>query len=202
VFDRGYASANWLAILGSYRARLVIRWIGKHVFLTLAGEEKKLWEIGRGKKYRAHKEIWDTSTGEKMPVDLWWTALGHPQSGQPLFLVKARVKKGIMYLITNEPVQTEAQAWDTFFSYRRRWQIEMSFRYAKCELALECPRLWSLEARLKLLGMVLLVYAFLLSLLDPLHQELIPSPLALSSGILNGFRKIGDDSYTFLREKR
>jgi hypothetical protein len=59
VFDRGYASANWLAILGSYRARFVIRWIGKHVFLTLAGEEKKLWEIGRGKKYRAHKEIWE-----------------------------------------------------------------------------------------------------------------------------------------------
>lgn len=119
VFDRGYASANWLAILGSYRARFVIRWIGKHVFLSLAGEEKKLWEIGRGKKYRAHKEIWDTNTGEKMPVDLWWTALGHPQSGQPLFLVKARVKKGVMYLITNETVKTEVQAWDIFFSRAR-----------------------------------------------------------------------------------
>jgi hypothetical protein len=172
VFDRGYASANWLTILGKYRARFVIRWIGKHLFWTLAGEEKKLWEIGRGKKYRAHKVVWDTTTGEKMPVDLWWTALRHPQSRQPLFLVKARVKKGVMYLITNDLVQTEAQAWDIFFSYRRRWQIETSFRYAKCELALECPRLWSLEARLKLLGMVMLVYAFLLSLLDPLHQEL------------------------------
>jgi hypothetical protein len=172
VFDRGYASANWLTILGKYRARFVIRWIGKHLFWTLAGEEKKLWEIGRGKKYLAHKVVWDTKTGEKMPVDLWWTALRHPQSRQPLFLVKARVKKGVMYLITNDPVQMEAQAWDIFFSYRRRWQIETSFRYAKCELALECPRLWSLEARLKLLGMVMLVYAFLLSLLDPLHQEL------------------------------
>jgi hypothetical protein len=177
VFDRGYASANWLTILGKYRARFVIRWIGKHVFLTLAGEEKKLWEIGRGKKYRAHKEIWDTTTGEKMPVDLWWTALRHPHAGQPLFLVKARVKKGVMYLITNDPVETEAQAWDIFFSYRRRWQIETSFRYAKCELALECPRLWSLEARLKLLGMVMLVYAFLLFLLDPLHRELIQAVL-------------------------
>ena len=64
-----------------------------------------------------------------------------------------------------------------FFSYRRRWQIETSFRYAKCELALECPRLWSLEARLKLLGMVMLVYAFLLSLLDPIHQKLIQALL-------------------------
>jgi predicted nuclease of restriction endonuclease-like RecB superfamily len=107
------------------------------VFLTLAGEKKKLWEIGRGKKYRAHKEIWDMNTGEKMPVDLWWTALRHLRSEQLLFLVKARVKKEVMYLITNDLVQTEAQAWDIFFTYRRRWQIETSFRYAKCKLALE-----------------------------------------------------------------
>jgi len=43
-----------------------------------------------GKKYRAHKEIWDTTTGEKTPADLWWTTLRHLQSGQSLFLVKAR----------------------------------------------------------------------------------------------------------------
>lgn len=55
---------------------------------------------------------------------------------------------------------------------RERWLIETSFRYGKCELALECPRLWSLEARLKLLGMVMLIYAFMLSLLDPAHAEL------------------------------
>ncbi|GCE31913.1 hypothetical protein KDA_73970 [Dictyobacter alpinus] len=81
------------------------------------------------------------------------------------------------HVITNEPVYTEAQAWEIFFSYRRRWQIELSFRYAKCELALKCPRLWSLEARLKLLGMVMLVYAFLLSLLDPKHHELVQALL-------------------------
>lgn len=82
-----------------------------------------------------------------------------------------------MYLITNEPVRTESHAWDVFFAYRRRWQIETAFRYAKCELALECPRLWSLEARLKLLGMVMLVYVFLLSLLDPVHHELVQALL-------------------------
>jgi hypothetical protein len=91
-------------------------------------------------------------TGEKMPCDLWWTAVRHPSSAEPLYLVRARVKKGVMYLITNDPVKTEEQAWEVFFSYRRRWQIELSFRYATCELALECPRFWSLEARLKLRG--------------------------------------------------
>jgi len=177
VFDRGYASGPWLQILEKYRVRFVIRWIKTHLFLTAAGEEKKLWQIGQGKKYLAHKEIRDPMSGEKMACDLWWTAVRHPSSGEQLYLVKARVKQGVMYLITNDPVKTEAQAWEVFFTYRRRWQIELSFRYAKCELALECPRLWSLEARLKLLGMVMLVYAFLLSLLDPLHHELVEALL-------------------------
>jgi Transposase DDE domain len=177
VFDRGYASGKWLATLSKYRVRFVIRWVKNHIFVTTTGEEKKLWQSGQGKKYLAHKEIRDPMTGEKMPCDLWWTALRHPSSGELLYLVRARVKKGIMYLITNDPVKIEEQAWEVFFTYRRRWQIESFFRYNKCEFALECPRLWSLEARLKLLGMVMLVYAFLLSLLDPAHHGLIQALL-------------------------
>jgi hypothetical protein len=179
VFDRGYASAYWLQVLSTYRVRFVIRWVKKHLFVTTWGEEKNLWQIGQGKKDLAHKEIRDSSTGEKMACDLWWTAVRHPGTEQHLYLVKARVKKGIMYLLPNDPVKTEEQAWEVFFTYRRRWQMETSFRYAKCELSLECPRLWSLEARLKLLGMVVLVYAFLLSLLDPVHHELIKALLRL-----------------------
>lgn len=41
----------------------------------------------------------------------------------------------------------------------------MSFRFQKSELALESPRLWNWERRLKLLLMVTLAYAFLLALL-------------------------------------
>ena len=91
--------------------------------------------------------------------------------------MKAQVKKGVMSLIPNDPVSAEAQAWEVFFPSRRRWQIETRCRSATCELALECPRLWSLEARLQLLGMVMLVYAFLLSLRDPVHHELVQALL-------------------------
>src|SRR5258708_39109832 len=62
VFDRGYASGSWLQVLAKYRARFVIRWIKTHLFLTAAGEEKKLWQIGQGKKYLAHKELRDPMT--------------------------------------------------------------------------------------------------------------------------------------------
>jgi len=48
---------------------------------------------------------------------VWWTALRHPSSEELLYLVKARVKKGVMYVITNDPVTNEAQAWEVFFTY-------------------------------------------------------------------------------------
>ena len=48
----------------------------------------------------------------------------------------------------------------------------MAYRYAKSELALESPRLWFWHNRLKLLLMATLVYAFLLSLLDPALEPL------------------------------
>ena len=54
-------------------------------------------------------------------------------------------------------------------AYARRWQIEMAFRLGKSELAMESPRLWSWERRVKLLLLLLMVtlaYAFLLSLLE------------------------------------
>jgi hypothetical protein len=89
------------------------------------------------------------------------------------------VKKKVWYLITNETVKSEEQAWEIVFAYRRRWQIETSFRYGKCELAMESPRVWAFENRLKLLSIVTIVYTFLLYLLEPVYQELIQSVLRL-----------------------
>ncbi|OLE56601.1 MAG: hypothetical protein AUG74_18895 [Bacteroidetes bacterium 13_1_20CM_4_60_6] len=179
IFDRGYASGPWLGVLQSLRTKFVIRWKKGHVFFDEKGEEKKLWQIGLGKKYRAHKEIRDPHTGEKMPCDIWWAPVWHAAYTYQLYLVKVRVKKKVWYLITNEPVKKEEQAWEIVFAYRRRWQIETSFRYGKSELAMESPRLWSFDNRLKLLGIVSLVYAFLLHLLDPTEKQLVSSLLRL-----------------------
>ena len=179
VFDRGYASGPWIQLLQTLKVKFVIRWIKKHKFFDSNGVEKKLWEIGRGKKYLAHKEIFDVPTGQKRPCDIWWTQVWHASYAYPLFCVKVRVKKKIWYLITNEPVKTEAQAWEIVFTYKRRWQIETSFRYGKCELAMESPRLWAFENRLKLLSIVTLVYAFLLHLLEPLYRDRVQSVLRL-----------------------
>ena len=139
LFDRGYASGPWLQVLQALKARFVIRWKKGHFFLNAKGEEKKLWQIGQGKRYLAHQEIRDVHTGEKMPCDIWWAPVWHAAYTYQLYVVKVRVKKKIWYLITNEPIRTEDQAWEIVFAYRRRWQIETSFRYGKSELAMESP---------------------------------------------------------------
>ncbi len=127
VFDRGSASGPWLEVLARFGVRFLIRWIKKHVFYDQEGREKKLWEIGRGKPSLAHQLIRESSSGLKLACDLWWAPVRHPKYPHPLYLVKARVKGHICDLITTERGQTEEQAWEIFFAYKRRWQIETSF---------------------------------------------------------------------------
>src|SRR5919106_3465846 len=86
---------------------------------------------------------------------------------RPLFLVVSRPGAGRKpwYLLTSEPVHTSEQAWNIVFAYARRWQIEMSLRFTKSEMAFESPRLQAWESRMKFLLIASLAYAFLLSLL-------------------------------------
>ena len=50
----------------------------------------------------------------------------------------------------------------------RRWQVEMSLRFTKAEMAFKSPRLIKWESRLKFLLIASLAYAFLLYLLPNL----------------------------------
>lgn len=98
----------------------------------------------------------------------------HPGYAAPLWLVVARPGGGKepWYLVTNTPVTSLEERWRIIFAYARRWQIELAFRYNKCELAIESPRLWKWDNRIKLLLMVTLAYVFLLSLLHPLLEAM------------------------------
>jgi hypothetical protein len=90
-----------------------------------------------------------------------------PDDDRPLFLVVSRPGYGRKpwCLITTEPVYNAELAWQIIFAYARRWQIEMSLRFTKSEMAFEAPRLLKWKSRLKFLLIASLAYAFLLSLL-------------------------------------
>jgi hypothetical protein len=92
---------------------------------------------------------------------------------QQLWLVIARRKGGLpWYLLTNEPITSAEDAWGIMFAYARRWQIELTWRENKSELAFQSPRLWHWEPREKLLLLASLAYAFLLTLLSPFYESL------------------------------
>ena len=70
-----------------------------------------------------------------------------------------------MYLLTSITIDNLSVAWEMCYSYMHRWEVEQSFRFGKSELAMESPRLWFWQNRLKLMAIVTLVYDFLLKLI-------------------------------------
>lgn len=170
VFDRGFAGAAWLEVLFDYWLYFLMRWPGGYKLVDEEGRERKAWEIVKGKRSLDHRLLWDSHQRVHRKTGIVAAQVHHPLYPQhPLWLVVSRPGKGRTpwYLLTNEPVLTTEDAWRVVLCYARRWQVEMSFRYQKSELAMESPRLWKWDNRLKLLLVVSLVYAFLLSLLNP-----------------------------------
>lgn len=167
VWDRGFAGSPWTTLALDHHLRFILRWNKSYHLVGPDGRKHEVWKIARGKRSWEYRMIWDArrrclrKTGViALPVYL-------PQDERPLWLVVSRPGYGRKpwYLITTEPVETSEQAWQIIFAYARRWQIEMSLRFTKSELAFESPRLQSWEARLKFLLIASLAYAFLLSLL-------------------------------------
>lgn len=170
VFDRGYGNGPWLWQLCRYQLRFVMRWKKGNKLLDACGQERKAWEIARGKRpWGAAKLLWDTHFRVYRSTRVLALPVRHAEYRGPLWLVVVRQGKGRepWYLLTNEPVETEEQAWDIALGYVRRWKIEESFRFQKSELLIESLRLRDWEPRRKLLLLVTLAYGFLLSILSP-----------------------------------
>jgi len=138
------------------------------------GEAHKAWEISRGKRSWEYRWLRDGHTGEQHKVGVVAVCVTHQAHPQPLWLVVARPGGHYepWYLLTSDPIRTSEDAWGVVLGYGRRWQIECAWRYSKSELAMESPRVWTWERREKLLLMVTLIYAFLLSLLASEWEEL------------------------------
>jgi hypothetical protein len=169
VWDQGFSGGPWLAQASQHDVRFVLRWQKGYKLLDDQGRHRKAWEITRGKRSWEHRLIWDARRHCDRKTGVVAVPVSHLEYDGPLWLVVSRPGKGRSpwYLLTNEPIESVDDAWRVVFAYARRWQVETTYRYAKSELAMESPRLWQWETRLKLLLMATLVYAFLLSLLDP-----------------------------------
>ncbi len=175
VFDRGYASEKWLGLLLARQDRFLLRWPSAYKLLDAQGKQKRASLFSVGRRATSSQRVWDMVGKCMVKRSLLWQRCWH-QAYQdcPLTLIICRPgRKGRQpwYLLTNEQVKNDKQAWQLVHAYARRWQIEQSFRFSKAELAMESCRLWFWDNKMKLLQIVALVYAFLLTLLDKSLKE-------------------------------
>lgn len=173
VFDRGYASEATIEKMFRFSQQFILRWNGRHVLRDAKGETKNTWKIGMGKKGLHKRTVWDKERKQYTKIEIYYEEVQHPDlieqyPDNQLFLIVVRNKsikhQPPMYLLSNINVDTIGMAWEVFFSYLRRWDIEQAFRFNKSELGIQSIRLWDWENRKKMLMIVILVYDFLLRL--------------------------------------
>ena len=169
IWDRGFAGMPWLTMAYDYAVRFVMRWPKYYKLVDEQGQLRKAWEISRGKRSWGHRMLWDARRRCHRKVGVVALPVADRDFRQPLWLVVARQGQGRepWYLLTNEPILTIEDAWRVVLAYARRWQVEMSIRFHKCELAFESPRLRLWETQIRILLIATLAYSFLLSLLNP-----------------------------------
>jgi hypothetical protein len=169
VWDRGFAGSPWLSLALAWRVRFIVRWPKHYKLMDRHGRSRKAWEILRGQRTWGYRQLWDVRRRCWRKVGVVAVNVHHPDHPYPLRLVASRQGQGRApwYLLTREPVASVDDAFQIVLAYARRWQVELTWRYGKSELAMQSPRVWDWETRLKLLLMVSLVYAFWLALLDP-----------------------------------
>jgi len=169
VLDRGYATTTMLEWLFHFEQDFIIRWKQNHLLEHSEKGKKKTHLLARSFPGRYSRIVWDKNRKKQKRVSISWTQVTQPEHAlQSLFLIIARDKNHYsspMYLLTSLEVKSPALAWEVVFSYLHRWEVEQGFRFNKSELAMESPRLWFWENRLKFLAIVALVYDFLLRLL-------------------------------------
>ena len=167
IWDRGFAGSSWTSLALDHHLRFILRWNKSYHLLGPDGRKHEVWKISRGKRSWEYRMIWDARRRCYRKTGIIALPVHVPEDDRQLFLVVSRPGYGRKpwYLITTEPVHNAEQAWKIIFAYARRWQIEMSLRFTKSEMAFESPRLIKWESRLKFLLIASLAYAFLLSLL-------------------------------------
>ena len=175
VLDRGFAGRPWLRKMFEYEQNFILRWPKGFHLIDLHGEEKKSWKFSTGRRSMDTTRI-SQQNGSQRKIGVYYTQVFHPDwPDQPLHLIISRPgkRRRPWYLLTNLPITTHQDAWEVVFSYAKRWKIEQVFRFAKTEMAMESPRLWVWENRLKCMMVITLAIDFLLFLLQKGRTELI-----------------------------
>lgn len=167
VLDRGYANSSTLERMFRLGQEFIARWKHNLLLTNVKGETKNTYKHSLGQQNMSSRLVWDKQRKQHRRVSILYREVTHPDwPDVQLYLVVAR-GQGLkpMYLLTNVEIDTTGMAWEIFFSYMHRWDVEQVFRFGKTAMGMESLRLWFWENRLKLLMLATLVMSFLLQLL-------------------------------------
>jgi Transposase DDE domain len=166
VFDRGYANEKIIRYLFTFKQDFIIRWKKNHLLVNQTKGIKQTHSLARSFKVKSSRIVRDKVRQKDKRVSISWAPVTHPEHLEnQLFLIIVRDKNnynGPMYLLTSIPIKNQQVAWEMVFTYMHRWEAEQGFRFLKSEMAIESPRLWFWDNRMKLMAIVTLVYDFLL----------------------------------------
>jgi hypothetical protein len=137
VFDQGFAGGFWLGLLLALDLRFVLRWRKDYQLVDAQGQKRKAWHIARGKRSSRDRLLWDSRRTRWVQASVLVLPVCHPAHPEvTLSLVVCRSAGRLpWYLLTDEAVTNEEEAWQVVFAYVRRWHIEQTCRFDKSELA-------------------------------------------------------------------
>src|SRR6266700_7662240 len=161
VFDRGFGGELWVRVcVVVTNVRFIMRWTGKVHLLDAKGTCRAAWKAVIGKRQGQEQRVfWNARAHRLMRLRVAWAPVWHPSHPtHPLFLVVVRGYAEPWYLLTNEAISSEEDAWQIALAYLQRWQIEQVWRFEKSEFGFESVRIWAWEDRLKLLSMAMLAH--------------------------------------------
>jgi hypothetical protein len=113
IWDRGYAGSAWIQTALTTPVRFVVRSPKGNKLLSKRGEERKAWQIARGKRSQDYRHLRDPRTKQLIKVGVVAIPVRLVDYPQPLTLVVARLGSGRepWYLLTAEPCRTPSEIW-------------------------------------------------------------------------------------------
>jgi hypothetical protein len=125
VFDRGFAGSPWLGECLELRLRFILRWTKTFLLRDSAGTTGNAWHITRGKRSWGQRQVWDARRQQWFQAGVLAVPVRHPDYATPLWLVVSRPGKGHLpwYLLTEDTIETEEDAWQVVFASARRWLL-------------------------------------------------------------------------------
>jgi hypothetical protein len=103
VFDRGFAGGPWLGKCLERSRRFLMRWPKDYHLRDGQGNKRKAWQITRGKRSWAQRQVWDGRRKQWFQAGVLAVAVRHPDQEQALWLSFLAQAKGNLPGIYSRP---------------------------------------------------------------------------------------------------